>query len=84
MRGAAFVAYPLAFTVYTYRVQSAQNTAAFSADADDGLTTVTAEDIFRTIFWMLPDRSVFCFVTEIARLHLSPRSTAITFFIITF
>jgi hypothetical protein len=70
--GAAFIADPPAFTVYPYRVQSAQNAAALSTNTDNRLKAITAKDILRAVYGMFPDRGILCFVTKITCSHFQP------------
>jgi len=72
MSSAALIAYPLSFTVYPYRIESAQDVAAFGTNTEDGLKAVTAKNIFGAVFGMLPDGGILCLMTEITCFHLYP------------
>jgi hypothetical protein len=69
---AALIAYPLAVGVHADRVEPAQDSAAFSADAHDRPEAIAAEDIFCTVFGMFPFMDVFRLLAEIARFHFIP------------
>jgi hypothetical protein len=62
MNCAAFIAYPFPIMVNTYGVEFAQDSAAFSTDADNCLTAIPAKDIFFFALRVFPHGNIFCVI----------------------
>lgn len=72
MEGTALITDPLPLGVDSDWVEFTQDTAAFAADADNGLATISAKQIRCSIFGVFPFGNVFRLMTQITPFHLGP------------